>query len=74
MTLGPDHPDVAQSLNGLAALYKAEGRYADAEPLYKRCLAIREKALGPDHPDVAEPPNGLAGSRVSTVRAYVSRA
>jgi tetratricopeptide (TPR) repeat protein len=25
----------------------------DAEPLYKRSLAIREKALGPDHPDVA---------------------
>ena len=24
-----------------------------AEPLYKRALAIREKALGPDHPEVA---------------------
>ena len=35
------------------ALYQAQGRYADAEPLYKRSLAIREKALGPDHPDVA---------------------
>ena len=23
------------------------------KPLYKRSLAIREKALGPDHPDVA---------------------
>ena len=30
-----------------------QGRYADAEPLYKRALAIDEKALGPDHPDVA---------------------
>src|SRR5262249_32131639 len=27
--------------------------YADAELLYKRALAIREKALGRDHPDVA---------------------
>ena len=51
--LGPDHPDVARSLNNLAALYETQGRYADAEPLYKRSLAIREKALGPDHPDVA---------------------
>ena len=51
--LGPDHPDVAQSLNNLAELYQAQGRYAEAEPLYKRALAIREKALGPDHPDVA---------------------
>ena len=51
--LGPDHPDVAQSLNNLAVLYRDQGRYADAEPLYKRSLAINEKALGPDHPDVA---------------------
>jgi CHAT domain-containing protein/Tfp pilus assembly protein PilF len=28
-------------------------RYSDAEPLFKRSLAISEKALGPDHPDVA---------------------
>ena len=41
------------SLNNLAYLYDKLGRYSDAEPLYKRSLAIREKALGPDHPDVA---------------------
>jgi hypothetical protein len=34
----------------LGDLYRAQGRYADAEPLYKRALAIFEKALGPDHP------------------------
>ena len=38
------------SLNNLALLYPA-GRYAEAEPLYKRALAISEKALGPEHPD-----------------------
>jgi tetratricopeptide (TPR) repeat protein len=31
----------------------AQGKYSEAEPLHKRALAIREKALGPDHPDVA---------------------
>ena len=36
--LGPDHPDVAISLNNLAALYNDQGRYADAEPLYKRVV------------------------------------
>ena len=41
------------ALNNLAALYDNQGRYAEAEPLYKRALAIQEKALGPDHPDVA---------------------
>ncbi|MFQ5818178.1 MAG: tetratricopeptide repeat protein, partial [Terriglobia bacterium] len=28
-------------------------KYAAAEPLYQRSLAIWEKALGPEHPDVA---------------------
>ena len=58
--LGPDHPDVANSLNNLAELYHTQGRYADAEPLYKRSLAIKEKAFGPDHPDVALSLNNLA--------------
>src|SRR5262249_30460191 len=44
----------------LAALYRDQGRYADAEPLYKRSLAISEKALGPTHPDVATTLNNLA--------------
>ena len=30
-----------------------QGKYAEAEPLYKRSLSIREKALGQNHPDVA---------------------
>ncbi len=44
---------MAASLNNLALLYKAQGRYAEAAPLYKRALAIFEKVLGLDHPDVA---------------------
>ena len=51
--LGPDHPDVAKSLSGLALLYQAQGNYAEAEPLYRRSLTIYEKVLGPEHPDVA---------------------
>jgi hypothetical protein len=31
----------------------AEGRYSEAELLYARALAIREKALGSEHPDLA---------------------
>jgi tetratricopeptide (TPR) repeat protein len=59
-TLGPDHADVALSLNNLAALYHDEGQYAKAEPLLQRSLKILEKALGPDHPDVAVRLNNLA--------------
>jgi tetratricopeptide (TPR) repeat protein len=58
--VGPNHPDVATSLNNLAALYYTQGDYAKAEPLYKRSLAIREKALGPNHPVVAISLNNLA--------------
>ena len=58
--LGPEHPDVAQSLNNLAALYHAQSDYNQAEPLYQRALAIWEKALGPEHPDVARSLNNLA--------------
>ena len=47
-------------LNNLAGLYRAQGRYAEAEPLYKRALAISEKALGPEHPDVGTSLNNLA--------------
>src|SRR5262249_14182367 len=58
--LTPDHPDVAVSLNNLAELYGVQGRFADAEPLHKRSLAIREKTLGPDHPLVGQSLNNLA--------------
>jgi len=34
-------------------LYNAQGRSSQAEPFFKRSLAIWEKALGPDHPNVA---------------------
>src|SRR5262249_47920206 len=36
------------------------GKYAEAEPLYQRALAIREQALGSQHPDVAQSLNDLA--------------
>ena len=58
--LGPAHPDVAASLNNLAVLYAAQGKYTVAEPLHKRALAIDEKALGPNHPDVAADLSNLA--------------
>ncbi len=38
----------------------ARGRYAEAEQLFARELAVEERLLGPDHPDVAKCLNALA--------------
>jgi len=48
-TLGLDHPDVALSVVNLAQLRVVQGQPEKAEPLYRRALAIRERALGPSH-------------------------
>src|SRR5207248_6642169 len=48
-----DHLGVAESFSLLAVLFNMQGKYDEAEPLYQRALAIREKVLGPDHPDTA---------------------
>jgi tetratricopeptide (TPR) repeat protein len=52
---------VAISLNHLAELYQAQGKYSEAENLYKRALVIWEKALGPDHPHIATVLENMAG-------------
>ena len=57
---GAQDPRLATSLNNLAALYDTQGKYAEAEPLFRRSLAIWEMALGPEHPDVAQSLNNLA--------------
>jgi tetratricopeptide (TPR) repeat protein len=42
-------------------LLEAQGDYAAAEPLYRRALAIAEKAQGPEHPSTGTILNNLAG-------------
>ncbi|MGB5631903.1 MAG: tetratricopeptide repeat protein [Waterburya sp.] len=42
---------MAQSLNNLAELYRSQGRYESAEPLYLQALAIAEATLGENHPN-----------------------
>jgi tetratricopeptide (TPR) repeat protein len=59
---------VATGLNNLAVLLSATNRLAEAEPLYRRALAIDEKRFGPEHPDVARDLNNLAGLLRATNR------
>jgi tetratricopeptide (TPR) repeat protein len=43
-----EHPDVSMILNNLAQLRVAQGRYTEAELLFRRALSIRKKASGSD--------------------------
>jgi tetratricopeptide (TPR) repeat protein len=47
-------------LNDMAVVYYDNANYKEAELLYKRALAIREKSLVGNHPDIATVLNNLA--------------
>ena len=52
-SLHPNHAEVAASLNNLAVLLKTMGNFDEAEQLYHRSIAIKERALGQNHPQVS---------------------
>ena len=41
-------------------MYGSQGKYAEAEPRYRRALAIFEKSRGPAHPDTGTSFHNLA--------------
>jgi tetratricopeptide (TPR) repeat protein len=45
---------------GRASVLQAQGKYDQAEPLYRRAIEIDERGLGRDHPNVATNYNNLA--------------
>lgn len=49
-------------------MYVVQDRHAEADPLYQRSQAIREKALGPDHLDVSHVLNDRALSLYQQAR------
>jgi hypothetical protein len=51
--LGPENPHLFPPLDRLGTFYQAKGRSAEAEPLLRRALVLRERLLGADDPDVA---------------------
>jgi tetratricopeptide (TPR) repeat protein len=56
---GIDEP-TARLMNDLAGLLWTKALYPQAEPLYRRALAIGERSLGPDHTTVATHLSNLA--------------
>src|SRR6266567_1556889 len=53
-------PEAARLLHRTGNYLYERGQFMEAEPLYRRAVSIREKALGPGHPDVAGILNDLA--------------
>ena len=76
--LGPNHLDVARSLNNLgSALIQQDAR--KGLPPLMRALAIREQVLGPEHPEVFSVVNNLGVAhqvlgQARDARIYLARA
>lgn len=52
--LGPKHPEVATTLNGLAIATAQNDEPVRAEQLFRKSLEIRREVLGPDHAQTAQ--------------------
>jgi hypothetical protein len=52
-SLGPVHPDLANTLNNLGVVCDRADRVDEAEYCYRKAYAITQAALEPDHPFVA---------------------
>jgi tetratricopeptide (TPR) repeat protein len=57
---GPDRLDASQAMNKTVLKNLTKQKYAEAESMFKRALAIREKAFWTDHPDVLQSLGNLA--------------
>jgi len=60
-TLGPRDPATAILINNLADVVQAQCKYAEAEQLHRRVLAVFEKTWG-DHPRTAASLNNLGAN------------
>ena len=77
--LGPLHPDVAWSLEVLAARYASLGQYGAAETLQRRAIDTYERTLPAHHPDISRSVRDLASflrqaGRVEEAEALDARA
>ncbi len=53
------HTSVLNTINNLGALYKNQGKLAEAEKMYLRALDGYEKAWGPEHTSTLDTVNNL---------------
>jgi tetratricopeptide (TPR) repeat protein len=53
-------PTATMIMNQLALWLRNRAEHGEAEPLFRRALAVDEKSFGPEHPNVARDLNNLA--------------
>ena len=58
-SLGPRHPDLANTLNNLGIVCEMTCKYDDAEQYFRRAVSIARTSLPPEHPFVATSQNNL---------------
>lgn len=58
--LGKEHPETLASLNNLVLVLSSQGRYEEAERIYRQVLAVRERVLGKEHSLTLTSINNLA--------------
>ena len=59
-SFGDRDPRLARTLHNLGYIFRAQGRLANAEPMYLRALGLQEAILGREHLEVAQTLNNLA--------------
>jgi eukaryotic-like serine/threonine-protein kinase len=47
--LGEEHPETLVSMSGVAVVYQAQGKYAQAEALESKVLEVQRRVLGEEH-------------------------
>jgi len=57
---GENDPRLAAAMNNLGSVYHSQGKYAEAEDLFRRSLALMDHAAAPDWPAVAIALSNLA--------------
>jgi tetratricopeptide (TPR) repeat protein len=58
-SLGPRHPDLANTLNNLGIVCEMTRKFDDAEQYFRRAVSIARTSLPPDHPFVTTSHNNL---------------
>jgi len=60
INLGKEHSETLNCICSLAFVFQCQGKYAEAEALYKEALSGCKKTLGEQHPDTLSSMNSLA--------------